>query len=556
MSGPLVVVAGTGAGAPSASSAGAAATTMSSAGARASGDGGSSAGTGGSAALTPTAGSRAAAGSGGSNAGTAGTAATPPSGAAGTGAPPATAATNTWRMMGYDHRNWYFNPDEKALSVDNAKQLTELWRFTVSGFPVGSPVIADGKVFAIASGGLYAIDLQTGKQAWAHDDIAGSAAVAYEDGFIYVQTSLPPKIYKLNAANGDIVWGPVMNCYDESSCSGESSPIIVDGTVLFGMENNLAEASFNADDARGRRGAVTALDAASGMLRWRYLTIPEDVPGSEDGASVWSTVAVDTATSTVFATTGNNFTVAGTNAEAFHAIDFKTGARRWVSQVRHGDVYTAAQGDTQTDMDFGANPILAEFEGKPLVAAGDKGGAFWTLDRETGKVLWSRDDLAPSHSATFGGIFINGAFDGRAFYVVSNDPASKGSVLHRLDAKDGKTTWKHAFDQNMWGASSLANGLLFVPMNTVLHVMNAETGEELTTFDTGGTIAGGSPAVAQGRVVVKSGLLWADFLATRANDQIICYGLPSSANSGEAGSRAVPSAAPARSQASARSTAR
>jgi hypothetical protein len=75
-----------------------------------------------------------------------------------------------------------------------------------------------------------------------------------------------------------------------------------------------------------------------------------------------------------------------------------------------------------------------------------------------------------------------------------------------------------------WGAVSLANGLLFVPNNATLYVMNAQTGDELLRLDTGGTIGGGAPAIAQGRVVVKSGMLWND-PATKLNDQIICYGI-------------------------------
>ncbi len=89
--------------------------------------------------------------------------------------------------MGYDAKNWYFNPSETTLSVQNASQLTEQWRFTVSGFPIGSPVVAEGKVFAMASGGTYAIDLEHGTQLWMRDDITGSASLAYADGFVYVR---------------------------------------------------------------------------------------------------------------------------------------------------------------------------------------------------------------------------------------------------------------------------------------------------------------------------------------------------------------------------------
>jgi outer membrane protein assembly factor BamB len=301
----------------------------------------------------------------------------------------------------------------------------------------------------------------------------------------------------------------------------------------------MAEASFSPADATGKRGGVRALHADSGELRWLYQTIPEPNAGQEDGASVWSSISVDVAAGMVLATTGNNFTIAGPNGDAFHAIDLASGTRRWVKQVRAGDVFTAAaalagKDTSKFDFDFGANPILAEIAGRRVVAAGDKGGSFWVLDRETGEIIWRRDDLSASADATFGGILMNGAFDGRAFYVVSNDAQRGGATLHRLDAARGTSTWMHAFQETTWGAPSLANGLLFVPNNTQLYVLNAETGEQLNRFETGGTMVGGAPAIAQGNVVVKSGFLYVD-PNTRLNDQVICYALPGTTSQGAAG---------------------
>jgi len=474
--------------------------------------------------------------------------------AAGGGAPqpPLTAGPNEWRTMGYDERNWYFNPQEKGLSAQNARQLIEKWRFTISGIPMGALSIADGKVFATATGGTYAIDLETGKQVWARTDLGGNAAPGYSAGFVYVQTSLPPQVYKLSALDGKTVWGPIRNCNDDSSCSGESSPTIVGDTVYVGMESNMAEASFAPGTANGKRGGVRALAADSGELRWLYQTVQEPNSASEDGASVWSSISVDVPAGLVFATTGNSYTVAGPNANAFHAIDLASGARRWVKQVRQGDVFTAVaalagKDSTKFDFDFGANPILAEVGGKRVVAAGDKGGAFWVLERETGEILWRRDDLAPSADATTGGILMNGAFDGRAFYVVSNDARSGGAVLHRLDGATGASAWSHPFKELTWGAPSLANGVLFVPNNSTLYALNADTGEVLTQLETGGTMVAAAPAIAQGTVVVKSGFLYT-VPSTMLNDQVICYALPgtSNASTGSAGqghAAAAPAAA-------------
>src|SRR4029078_7681705 len=115
-------------------------------------------------------------------------------GAAGSDAP-APGGGDAWLMMGYDASNTYFNPSEKVISTTNAKMLTEKWRFTVSGLPPGTPVIADGKVFVMATGGTYAIDLETGKEVWKRTDVTGTASVAYEAGFVFAHTSSTAQLY-------------------------------------------------------------------------------------------------------------------------------------------------------------------------------------------------------------------------------------------------------------------------------------------------------------------------------------------------------------------------
>ena len=72
----------------------------------------------------------------------------------------------------------------------------------------------------------------------------------------------------------------------------------------------------------------------------------------------------------------------------------------------------------------------------------------------------------------------------------------------------------------------MANGVLFVPVDSVLYVFDAHEGGMLTMFDTGGTIAAGAAAIAQGHVVVQSGLQYVFDSTVKNNNQIICYGLP------------------------------
>src|SRR5262249_46038718 len=165
-------------------------------------------------------------------------------------------------------------------------------------------------------------------------------------------------------------------------------------------------------------------------------TVPDS---GENGAMVWSTVAVDLDANVVFAATGNNYTMAGENSDSIHAINLGEGDRKWKNQVRSGDHWTLQTNATGSlDTDFGANPILAVIDGKKVVADGDKASAFWVLDRETGDLLWHREDLSSSHTPANGGMLMNGAFDGKYFYVASNQPPG-ASVLHALDPSNAST---------------------------------------------------------------------------------------------------------------------
>jgi outer membrane protein assembly factor BamB len=232
----------------------------------------------------------------------------------------------------------------------------------------------------------------------------------------------------------------------------------------------------------------------------------------------------------VYAATGNNYTVAGPNSDAIHAIELDTGKRVWKTQVRAGDQWSSASANSK-DTDFGANPVLGKLGDIDVVACGDKGSAFWVLDRVMGDILWSKEALSPAHEPQNGGVLNNGAYDGERFYVVSNNPGPNNAMLHAFNADaDGTVAWPMKTTPKIqWGMQSAANGLLVVPANNMLLVLNAATGDQLAMFDTGGAIAAGAPAIADGMIVVKSGLsyLYADIFGTGgANMEIHGYGLP------------------------------
>jgi outer membrane protein assembly factor BamB len=424
----------------------------------------------------------------------------------------------SWTHLGYDQTNTYYNPGETTISVANASTLVEKWVFPTAGTPHGGVTIADGKVFAATTAGTYGINLSDGTMAWYNPDVSADGTAVYDNGAVYVHT-FAAVLYKLDAATGEEIWHSEKT-YNIAGSDGTSSPVVGGGKVIVGHS---AGANEVGSTAAMSFGGVEAFNTEDGIRAWTYMTGQDT---QEDGAMVWSTVSIDIAGGVVYAATGNNYTVGGGASDAIHAIDLTTGERVWMSQVRAGDTWSLSGGGSQ-DTDFGANPILATIDGRKVVACGDKGSSFWVLDRMTGEEIWHLDNLSSSHTPANGGVLNNGAFDGERFYVSSNQPPT-ATTVHALNAADGMPAWaKKDFPVIIWGMSSVANGVLAVPVNTQLHLFNAETGEMLKMFDTGGTIAAGAPAIADGMIVVKSGMSYIfAFADATANMEIHAYGLP------------------------------
>jgi len=422
-------------------------------------------------------------------------------------------------MMGFDAKNNYHNVNEKILTLATAPMLKEKWRAKITGFPPGTPVVAEGRVFVTATGGTFAVSLKDGKMLWSRTDLGGTASVGYADGAVYVHTG-PADLYKLNPADGKNVWGPVKT-FATPNCDGESSPIIANGAVFVG--HSCGPIEIGSLDFSGAQGGVEAFDVANGNRLWTYLTVPKT---GENGAMVWSTVTVDVENKTLFAATGNNYSVQGENSDAIHAVDLMAGTKLWKTQVANNDTWSLLAAPTGPDTDFGANPILTTIDTQQVVAAGTKGSTFHVMDRKTGTIVWERKDLSTSHNQANGGVLMNGATDNKNFYVVSNQPPGM-AVLHAMDVKTGKDVWPpKTLPKLTWGAPSVANDVLVVPSDDEILVFNAMTGEQIVKFATGGTIAAGAPAIVDGHILVGSGLEYALDPTTKPNNEIVCYAVP------------------------------
>ncbi len=115
--------------------------------------------------------------------------------------------------------------------------LSLLWRHTTLASPnnPASAVTANGSVYFVSGGGVYAVSAADGSTLWQYpaDGKSGTlfaATPAFADGFLYAADD-NGQVTKLDAATGKAVW--------KAKLDGalRSSPVVNDGVVFFGSGN-------------------------------------------------------------------------------------------------------------------------------------------------------------------------------------------------------------------------------------------------------------------------------------------------------------------------------
>lgn len=232
------------------------------------------------------------------------------------------------------------------------------------------------------------------------------------------------------------------------------------------------------------RGSISALNAATGDVRWKSYTIPEEpkpvrknAQGVQlwgpSGSGVWSSPAVDLKRGVVYITTGDAYSdPAASTSDAFMAFDIKTGKLLWTRQVTAGDAFNVACGLPEAarincpeakgpDHDFGSSPILVDLpNGRRALIAGQKSGVVHAVDPDRGgEILWQ---TRVGKGSALGGVQWGSAFDGQRVYVALSDvipetagtaaappmtpgqappPNNSGGGLYALDPASGQIVW-------------------------------------------------------------------------------------------------------------------
>jgi PQQ-dependent dehydrogenase (methanol/ethanol family) len=326
----------------------------------------------------------------------------------------ANAEPGQWMSTGRTYSEQRWSP-LTGINTESVRDLSLAWYadFDTNRGQEATPLVIDGVIYvATAWSKVYAYDARTGTELWKYDpEVPGEWAVnvccdvvnrgvAAWNGKIYVGT-LDGRLVALDAGTGRVVWD-VLTIDPGLPYSITGAPRVVKGRVLIG----------NAGAEYGVRGFVSAYDAETGALAWRFYTVPGDPAlGFETpileaaaetwsgqwwalggGGTVWDAIVYDPVTDLVFIGTGNG---SPWNAEvrspgggdnlflsSIVALDPDDGSYVWHYQTTPNETwdYTATQPIMVAELGI-------DGEMRRVVMQAPKNGFFYVLDAATGELI-------------------------------------------------------------------------------------------------------------------------------------------------------------------------
>jgi quinohemoprotein ethanol dehydrogenase len=321
---------------------------------------------------------------------------------------------HNWLAHGRTYGEQRYSP-LKQVHDGNVAQLGLAWSYatnTTRGLQA-TPLVIDGRMYATGVWSVvYALDAKTGRPLWTFDpqvprewgryaccDAVNRGVAAWGDA-LYVGT-LDGRLVALDARSGRKLW-EVDTIDRKKPYTITGAPRVVKGKVLIG----------NGGGEYGVRGYLSAYDARTGKLAWRFYTVPGDPklgfehpelePAAKTwtgewwkhggGGTVWDSMAYDPELDTLYVGTGNGSPWSrairspggGDNLylSSILALDPDTGRLKWHYQVTPAENwdYTATQHIILADLQFDGRP-------RKVLMQAPKNGFFYVLDRATGELL-------------------------------------------------------------------------------------------------------------------------------------------------------------------------
>jgi quinohemoprotein ethanol dehydrogenase len=313
-----------------------------------------------------------------------------------------------WLTNGGDLTNQRYST-LKQINTTNVQQLKGAWmtRLKGSGYAgkysfEATPLVKDGIMYIITGNDdVFALNARTGEILWEYwsginQKISticcgwDNRGLAMGEGMLFFG-QLDTNVVALDMKTGKVVWKTPIEQW-EHGYTITSAPLYYDGMIYSGISGG----EF------GIRGRLTALDAKTGEIRWRWYTLPgagefgsETWPpgtdhGSRGGAAIWNTPALDPELGHVYFVTGNcgpDYDGASREGDnlfcvSMVALDYKTGKYIWHFQQVHHDIW---------DYDAASPVVLFDtvINGQPRKGIAEAGRTGWVyiLDRTNGQPL-------------------------------------------------------------------------------------------------------------------------------------------------------------------------
>jgi outer membrane protein assembly factor BamB len=356
--------------------------------------------------------------------------------------------------------------------------LTKRWE-TVAGAGHSSPVVAGNRVVVFARQNdrevTLALDLGTGREIWRDDYAApyavNSAARAHGPGPKSTPALAAGRVFTfgiggilsaLDLATGKVLWRTqppaVLPDY------GSASSPLVDGGVVIEYMGGLD------------RGAMTAFDAATGAVRWRW---EGDGPGYG---------------SPIIATIGGARQLIVQTQKLLVGLNPATGALLWRVPFT-----TSFNQNAITPLAFGDLVINSGLE-KPVTALRiQKSGSQWTAEP-----AWTLDQTSLYMSSAFvTGATLYGLSHRNRGQLFALDPAS-GKLLWTTQGREGENA--SLLGNRSWLMVSTTDGELIVARPS------ASKFDEVRRYRVSDSVLWAHPAVAARSIVIKGA------------EKVVCWG--------------------------------
>jgi outer membrane protein assembly factor BamB len=415
-----------------------------------------------------------------------------------------------WPLANFDLSSTRSVP-KSGINRTTVRHLHVVWRFRFkippreAGVVTATPIATQGLILTQdMQSNVFALDRATGKVRWRHMFRArngGPNGLAIAGDRVYGATDTGP--FALSMQTGRLIW--MRSLVRPGQPFVDVAPQVAGGIVYvstIGLPPN-------------GRGALYAVDARTGLVRWKRSTIakPWRVPNDAGGGGAWYPPSVDG--KEVYLGTANPYPYGGTrrhpNGGAFAGaalytdsllvVDASSGKLRWYDQVTPHDV---------RDHDFQLSPVLGSSGGTRMVFGAGKAGIVIAWNRITHGRVWTtkvgvhRNDSGPLPQrrvpvcpGLFGGVETPMALAEGALFVPVVDLCSSGSAygyeslskvdpsggrgeLVALDAASGRRLWVRRLPQPDFGCATVADGVVFTStFDGTVYAFDTRDGSEL-----------------------------------------------------------------------------